>query len=106
MSQTDAGTFWRTEPIHELLQRRGSYPYGLYPAIQYFNSTDKWSMARPYNRDKFEEMIQWCRDNCKGDASFSEAYGSFYFAIEQDRAMFRLFFADETMPEPNLRRST
>lgn len=92
--------FWYTEPIHELIQRTGSYPFGLYPAVQYFSSTDKWSSAKPYNREFFTKMLYWAQENCKHPFTFSERYGSLYFADEQDRVMFRLFFGDDDMPEP------
>ena len=94
--------FWHTEPIPELIQRPGHFEFGLYPAIQYYGSTDRQSMAKPYNRTMLEAMLEWCRDNVKHPMSYSERYGSFYFSDEQDRAMFRLFHSDETMPEPDL----
>ncbi len=92
--------FWHTEPIHELLQRPGTLPYGLYPSVQFHISTDKWSVQQPYARPKFEEMLAWVVANVRKGVTYSERYGSWHFGDEQERAMFRLFFGDDTMPEP------
>jgi len=94
--------FWHTEPIEKLMQRRGSLPFGLYPSVSYSHSSDKWSAKKPYNYDRMHEMLNWAATNCKHQFTFSEKYGSFYFADEQDRAMFRLFHSDDTMPEPEV----
>jgi hypothetical protein len=92
--------FWYLEPINELQQRKGSLEFGLYPACEYWTSTDKMSMAQPYSRVKMNEMLDWCDRNLKSHMVWSNRYGSFSFRDERDRAMFRLFFSDESMPEP------
>lgn len=99
--------FWSNEPIAELDQRRGSLPYGLYPAMRYYHGIHpEMSQHRasqgPYNRGVLEKMVDWCVKNCKGLFTFSEAYGSFYFELAEDRGMFRMFFDSLNMPTPTV----
>jgi hypothetical protein len=85
--------FWHTEPFPELDQRKGRFEFGLYPAA-FFND-------RNYNSEMLNSMVEWCRENIKNPMSYSERYGSFYFSDENDRVLFRLYYSDETMPEPD-----
>lgn len=95
--------FWYTEPLQELLQRPGHFEFGLYPAIQYHGSTNPHTIKNhPYNLEVMTAMLAWCSTNVAHPMTYSERYGSFYFSDEKDRAMFRLFHGDETMPEPDL----
>lgn len=106
--------FWTTEPVENLLHRRGSTNIALYPTVVLWSDSgfianggilsgnDRETVLK-YNDRKYtvghvHNMVEWMKVNCTESASFSERYGSFYFMNERDRVIFRLFFADDTMP--------
>jgi hypothetical protein len=106
--------FWVTEPVTNLLHRPGATDIAIYPTVVLFTETgfianggilsgDDREKVLKYNDRKYtlahvRKMVEWMKVNCTESASFSERYGSFYFMNERDRVMFRLFFADDTMP--------
>ena len=106
-------TFWHSHPITDLNQRYHSdvVPIGFYPNAKLHNvhgQTEKVkaSYAGKFTTDKLDEIIQWCGLNCRGRWTWSSNYGSVAFEMKEDAVLFLMFFADVTMPEPEIAEPT